>query len=168
MVAVALPGLDFIQYLAWYLVYTRTPLEVIAEGMGFELETPIFPDPRPTRHSPGHDSLVQMLEKAGRAEGSFEKYGREMALRVAEYLRRADCLGPALEAQDLDDLEALLGTRPETGLQGDAALEDFVMHADPDADGELVRILHRRMLRQEWLIDPVMRELRGVRMQRID
>lgn len=167
MVAQALPGLDFIQYLTWNVVYARTPLEVIADGMGLALEPVPLPDPAPSPHGVGHDALVQMLSAPGRDEGDFEKYNRESALRVAEYLRRADSMGPALEAADLDDLAALLGTRPASAAEGDAALESAVLSAGAERDGELVRILHRRLQRLEWLIDPVMRELRGVRMQRI-
>ena len=38
----------------------------------------------------------------------------------------------------------------------------------PDLDAPLVGYFHRRMLRQEALIDPVMRELRGAVIQPID
>jgi aminoglycoside phosphotransferase (APT) family kinase protein len=168
MVAAALPGLDFVQYLCWYLAYARTPLEVIAERMGLTLEPMELPEPAPTRHSAASDSLVHMLSRPGEGESEFEKYRRETALRVAEYTRRAESLGPALEEQNLDELAELLDERPADGRQGDAALEAYVHSAGAEQDAELLRILHRRLKRHEWLVDPVMRELRGARMQRID
>jgi hypothetical protein len=109
-----------------------------------------------------------MLSRAGGDEAEFEKYRRETALRVAEYTRRAESLGPALEEQNLDELAELLGERPADGGQGDAALEEYVHSAGPERDGALLRVLHRRLKRHEWLVDPVMRELRGAKMQRID
>ena len=168
MVATALPGLDFVQYLAWSLVYARTPIEVIAHGSGVELEAVDLREPGTTRYSPGGDALVQMLSTPADAEADFETYRRETMLRAAEYLRRAESLGPELEAQNLDDLEALLGSRPGSGPEGDAALEAYVLAAGPEQEAELLRILHRRLQRHEWLVDPVLRELRGARMQRLD
>jgi hypothetical protein len=109
-----------------------------------------------------------MLSDAGEDEAEFERYRRETALRVAEYTRRAERLGPALEQQNLDDLAELLGERPADGPQGDAALEAYLHSAGPEQDTALLRVLHRRLQRHEWLVEPVMRELRGARMQRID
>jgi len=168
MVAAGLPGLDFVQYLCWYLVYARTPLEVIAEGLGLTLKPVELPDPVPTRYSAASDSLVQMLSRVGEDEAEFEKYQRETALRVAEYTRRVESLGPALEEQNLDELAELLGERPPDGLRGDAALEAYIQSAGPEQDAALLHVLNQRLQRHEWLVDPVMRELRGAKMQRID
>ncbi|MBW2401508.1 MAG: phosphotransferase family protein [Deltaproteobacteria bacterium] len=137
MVASALPGLDFVQYLGWYLVYARTPLEVIAAGSGVALDPVDLPEPVPTRHSPGGDALAQMLSTKADGEAEYETYRREMMLRAAEYLRRAESLGPEFEARNLDDLEALLGSRPGSGLEGDAALEAHVLGAGPEQEAEL-------------------------------
>lgn len=168
MLTTALPGLDFVQYLTWYSVYARTPIEVIASGMGLALEPVSLPEPVTTRHSPAHDSLVQMFSASEDGEQEFDTYRRETALRLAEYLRRAERMGPTLEEQNLDDLAKLLGRRPDDAREGDAALEAYVLRAGPEQDVDLLPILHRRLQRQEWLIDPVMRELRGARMQSLD
>jgi hypothetical protein len=61
-----------------------------------------------------------------------------------------------------------LGHRPGSWQQADEELEALVLEADSDLDGPLVAYFHKRMLRQEALIDPVMRELRGASIQRID
>lgn len=165
MVARAVQGLDFLQYLGWYVVYLRTPLEKIAEGMGLALDALPEPQAVPTRQSPGHDALARMLATPPHQEDELARYERARAWRVAEYLKRANAMAPAIEAANLDELEALLGERPPTAAAGDAALEAFVLEAGPDEDARLVPVLHRRLLRQQWLIEPVMGELRGVAMQ---
>jgi hypothetical protein len=166
-------GLDFVQYLAWYLVYSRAPIDVIAREMGVDLAPVELVGAEPTRYSQGHDALQAMLDDhaSSAAEENlgdgFAAYRFDAAQRVAEYLRRADCMGPALEADDLDDVAELLGHRPDSWLRADEELEELIHEADPDLDGPLVAYFHKRMLRQEALIDPVMRELRGATIQPI-
>lgn len=178
LVAAPPPGIDFVQYLAWYLVYSRAPIEVIANEAGLELSPVELPEAVLTRHSQGYDALREMLYDGRSLDGAddateateeadFEEYRLDAAYRVAEYLRRADCMGPALENDDLDDVARLLGHRPANWSQADAELEEFVLEASPERDAELVDYFHRRLLRQEALIDPVMRELKGAQIQRV-
>jgi aminoglycoside phosphotransferase (APT) family kinase protein len=168
------PGLDFVQYLAWYLVYGRAPIEVIAREMGLELSPVEVPVADPTRHAPGHDALGLMLEGHAAAAGEespddeFAAYRFDAAQRVAEYLKRADLMGPALEAADLRDAENLLGHRPSSWLDADEELEDLVLEADPDLDAPLLAYIHKRKLRHEAQIHPDMRELRGATIQPIE
>ncbi len=165
MVARAVPGLDFMQYLSWYVVYLRTPIEVIAEAQGIALEPLPEPFSVPTRQAPGYRALARMLASEADDADGFGAYERESTARLAEYLRRADAMAPGIEAANLDDLEQLLGERPASARAGDEALEAYVERAGAEQDALLVPILHRRLLRQEWIIGPLMRELRGVRMQ---
>jgi hypothetical protein len=101
-------------------------------------------------------------------DDEFAAYRFDAAERVAEYLRRADRLGPALEAGDLDDAAELLGHRPDRWERADEELEQLALEGDPDLEAPLVAYFHKRMLRQEALIDPVMRELRGATIQPIE
>jgi aminoglycoside phosphotransferase (APT) family kinase protein len=165
MVARAVPGLDFMKYLSWYVVYLRTPFEVIAERMDLTLESLPELAATPSRQSPGHAALAQRLEAALPGDGDFGGYERASTLRLAQYLDRADRMAPALERANLDDLERLLGRRPASAADGDAALEAFVMAAPATDDAKLIEVLHRRLMRQEALIEPLMEEFRGVRMQ---
>ena len=87
---------------------------------------------------------------------------------MAQVLARVDRLGAEIEAGNLDDIEALLGHRPRTARDGDAVLEAHVRAAGADQDEPLVRLLHRRLQRQGWLLEPVLREYAGARVQRID
>jgi hypothetical protein len=43
----------------------------------------------------------------------------------------------------------------------------LIREAPPERDGELVPLLHRQAVRDESILEPVMRELRGATMQRI-
>jgi len=165
MLARAVPGLDFMKYLAWYVVYLRTPFEVIAERMGLALAPAPGLEPSPSRQAPGHAALAQRLSQQGPGAGEFDAYERASTLRLAEYLQRADALAPGLEQPNLDDLEALTGRRPASPAEGDAALEACVMEAGAGDDAKLIGVLHRRLQRQEALIEPLMEEFRGVRMQ---
>ena len=160
------PGTNLVQYLGWYLVYARLPLEVLAWRLGVELVPIDVPEERQTRHSPGYRALVSLLEDDPRSTDP-DRYRIDAAGRIAEYVRRADLLGPAFEEQDLEEMAAILGRRPANWLEGDAALEALVLAAGPERNAELVRYFHRRMLRQEAILKPVMRELEHANFQRI-
>ncbi len=167
MVAAPPPGVDLVQYLCWYHVYSRAPLEVIAHMQGIPLEPPSLPEPEPTRHSAAHDALVRALRPARDAD-RFSAYRGDAALRIAEYLRRAERYGPALEADDLAEAAVLIGRRPRDWRDADAELESLVGSAGPECDAELIRYFYRRTLRQESLLAPVMRELADAQIQMLD
>ena len=48
------------------------------------------------------------------------RYQIATAARVAEYLQRSECYGPALEADDLEEASRLLGSRPRDWREADA------------------------------------------------
>jgi len=175
MLARAIPGLDYAQYLVWNLVYSKTPLEVIADGMGIELEALAPPEPSETRLGPAAASLVQMLggdeaivSTTERSEsGDQSGYERDTALRLAQVLERSDRLGAAIDAANLDDVEAAFGARPASPREAELAIEARIAAAGPDEDELLVPLLHRRLQRLEWIVAPALREYTGARMQRI-
>jgi aminoglycoside phosphotransferase (APT) family kinase protein len=158
------PGIEYVQYLAWYLVYARLCLEVIAQMQGLPLRPPALPPEAATRHSAGFTALREMLEPPPGAD-AFATYRLASARRVAHYLERADRFGPALEAEHCDEVARLLGRRPPTWQQADAELERFVLAAGPEHDAALVAHLHRRTLRHESLLTGVLNELEGARIE---
>lgn len=175
MVAAPPRGVDLVQYLCWYHVYSRAPLEVIAHMQGVTLEPPNLPEADTTRHSVAHDALVTALQPPPRHEHQpprdaerFAAYQTDAALRIAEYLRRAERFGAALEADDLAEVATLIGRTPRDWRDADLALEAWVEAADPERDADLIRYFHRRTLRQESLLAPVMRELADARIQMLD
>jgi hypothetical protein len=163
-----IPAGNYVQYLAWYVVYSRCPLEVLAHLRGIELDAPSLPEPSPSRRHPAYGHLATLLDPEQAAGDATRAYELDRAWRVALYLERGDRYGAALEADDLDDAAAILGHRPSTWQQADAELEALVLEAGPERDAELVRYFHRRLLRQEALLQPTLRELEGVRMPPLD
>ncbi len=165
-VAAPTPATDFLQYLVWYLVYARCPLELMAHLEGLEVPPAELPEETLSPWAIGHDVLQARLAKLER-EDPYEAYQLESVQRGAEFLRRADRYGAALEAEDLDEAGALLGRRPGSWQERDAALEELVAKNTGERDAELLRYFIRRVQRQEFLVDPVAKELRGARMQRL-
>jgi aminoglycoside phosphotransferase (APT) family kinase protein len=166
-VAAPVRATDFVQYLVWYLVYARCPLELIAHLEGVEIPEAELPEEALSPWSTGHDVLRDRLAALER-DDPFESYQLEALRRAAEYLRRADRYGPTLEAWDLDEAAALLGRRPSSWQERDRDLEALVEENDGERDARLLRYFVRRLQRQEFLLEPVAKELRGARMQTLD
>jgi aminoglycoside phosphotransferase (APT) family kinase protein len=166
LVAAPVPELDLVQYLGWYWVYGRTPIEWIAHLEDVELLNWKPPELSETRASSGYDFLLGAIERIP-AEDRFAAYQRDVSMRSAEYLRRADRYGADLEAEDLDETAHVLGWRPRNWKEADTALEELATAAISDAarDADLLRLFHRRCLRQEWLLKPVLREIEDVSFQ---
>ncbi len=168
LVAAPPAGVDWVQYLGWYCVWLRGPLEILAARLGVELEPIAAPQPTPTRHAPGHEALLAMLSPTA-SDDAFAGYQRDAAARVAEYLLRADRFGASLEQQNLDDAEALLGTRPAGWQAAEHALEAWVESLgeknDARCEADAVRLFHRIISRLEWILSPLMRELAGAKIQ---
>ena len=62
----------------------------------------------------------------------------------------------------------LLGGRPTSWQERDHALEELVATNTGERDAELLRYFVRRIQRQEFLVEPVAKELRGARMQTLE
>jgi aminoglycoside phosphotransferase (APT) family kinase protein len=155
---------NYVQYLAWYTVYSRCPLEVLARMKGIALEPPSLPEADATPRHPAIGHLVDALDPERGGDDPDRRYELDRLYRVAQYLERADRYGAALDADNLDDMAAILGHRPRDGRTGEAELERFVLEAGPEHDPQLVRFFHRRLLRQEALLRPALRELLDVEM----
>lgn len=167
VIAHATPDVDLVQYLGWYWVWSRACLEVIAHGMGLELDTVTLPEPNLSRFSLAHDNVTQRLKRAGSGT-DFAAYEIDAAYRCAEYLRRAERFGGEFEQNDLEEISALLGRSFTDWNEADAALEDFIENAAPEHDAALLKLLHRRTLRHEALLQPVLRELENASIQHLD
>lgn len=161
--------LNWPQYQGWYLVYGRVPIEVIAKLEGVELDPPELPEATVTRHAPAAAWLPATLEAAlAKLDDSAVHYQVDTALRGAQYLERVDRFGAELEQRSLEEAAKLLGHQPPTWEAADAAIEAWVLDAPPERNPEILRLLHRHALRQEFLLAPAMREIEGVAAQRLD
>ena len=101
------------------------------------------------------------------AAADFEAYRTDAEERLAVYRARCDALRADCDARFVGDVAQVLGRSPASVADADAALETLVREAGPERDAELVPVLHRRVLREEAILRPVMRELAGARWQRI-
>lgn len=150
LVVEPLPGVDFVQYRSWWAIWTRTALEVIGARMGVSLA--------PELHAETN---------AASGGADFASYESDAARRLALWQERDASMGPALAAEDLDDAATLLGRGFASQGEADAALEARVASTDPARDAALVAHLHRRLLREERVLAPLLRELAGARLQPI-
>jgi aminoglycoside phosphotransferase (APT) family kinase protein len=152
------PGVEFVQYLAWYRIYGRLCLEVIANLLGVALEPISEPASETTRHASAHTALRAMLAPR-ESDDPVQAYERRTPERVARYLERAERFGPELEREDLDEAAVLLGKKLMSWRDADAQLEAFVLKAGPGDDARIVRFLHRHFQRQEFLLKGALFEL---------
>jgi hypothetical protein len=76
--------------------------------------------------------------------------------------------GRELEQNDLDEVSALLGRSFNSWKDADAGLEQLIGASGPERDTDFVRLFHRRTLRHEALLQPVLRELEGSTTQLLD
>ncbi|MEU8137016.1 phosphotransferase [Streptodolium elevatio] len=143
------PGSDYMTNLQWCNETNLFAVEALADYLGIPLAAPELPDADatsasavavPTRH------LVDSLRS-----GDYEM---RRLFRLARHLQRFDAIGRECAEADLDDLAALLGHRPRTWQEGDAALEEFVIADDGAHDADLVPLFHRRLWRAHQLMGP--------------
>lgn len=161
------PGTALVQYQAWYAIYGRLCVEVMAHMLGLELEPFELPAPTPTRSTPAHTALLGLID-AGQDADPFRAFQIANARRIAHWTARTDLYGPALERQDLDEAGAILGRRPASWTEADAALEKLAQSAGPELDAPLIRYFQRRCLRHEALLTGALEELEGAEMLMLD
>ncbi len=154
-----------VQFIGWYHVYARMPIEVMAHVSGVKLTDPPMPEPAPLRQAPAFKALAKLLDMVKGAD-EYADYQIATAARAAEYLQRSECYGPALESDDLDEAAVLLGHRPNSWHEADAALEVFVKEAPVELEAEILQYLYRRHQRQISILEPVLKEMKGVRVQK--
>jgi hypothetical protein len=152
---------ELMQYVEWFHQYSLIGVEGIANILGVSLAEAAPLELAPTRYAGVHDTLAPTIR--GLAAGDeTARFRRDRTAVTAEYLRRADTYGAAIEAADLDDIAALLGERPADWRAGDTALEAFVLAAGPEHDAALVRLFHRRAMRQMQLLEPILNRTKSI------
>jgi aminoglycoside phosphotransferase (APT) family kinase protein len=145
---------DYMTNMQWASETNLFALEGLAEIMGIdELDTVETPEPRDSPVAKAHEHLVRSLRTLDLAD-EYERHQLRIAFRLARHLQRFDEIGDACTEADLDDLRDLLGRRPSTWQEGDAALEVFVLADGGAHDEELLQLFHRRYLRYKLLCGP--------------
>ncbi len=130
-------------------------LEALAEILGIELPEVEAPAALPSPMSGRHEHLVRSLRALSNGD-AYHDHQLHVAFRLARHLQRHDEIGQAVLAADLDDVAALLGSRPADWQEAEAALERFVL-ADAAVgrhDRDLVVLLYRINRRAQLLLGP--------------
>lgn len=144
---------DYMTNMQWCSETNLHAVEGLAEILGVELGTVEAPTSRVSPAAVAHEQLVQTL-KAIDVGDEFAQYRLRGAFRLARHLQRADEIGDAIVAADLDDLHRLLGRCPATWQEGDLELERYVLADEGRHDLELLELFNRRYLRYKLLLGP--------------
>jgi aminoglycoside phosphotransferase (APT) family kinase protein len=149
------PESDLMTNLQWCYETNLFATEALAEILDIELPTVEMPPPRESRGTVVLEHLVRAL-RTTEVDDEYLRYKLRTMFRLARHAARTDEIGDAVSADDLDDLQPLLGYRPDSWLEGEADLERFVL-ADADTgahDEVLVQLFHKRNLRAQMLLGP--------------
>jgi aminoglycoside phosphotransferase (APT) family kinase protein len=133
-------------------LHHRLLVETLADVLRVRLAPVDLPDPGPSSRAWLYDAALDQIRDVlvPRSTDPFVIQRAKGLARILKHLRDADRLAPAFDAQELSDLEALLGERPDTLTAGRDALTLRVRKGDL-SDEELVRYFHRSTLRRTEL-----------------
>jgi hypothetical protein len=147
---------DFATNMQWCNETNLYATEALAEYLDIELPTVNTPADEHTLAAPAIDHLVKTLSTL-RIDDEYVRYRLRGAFREARHVQRWDQIGRELVNDDLDDLGAFLGKRPEDFHDGERMLEDFVntKNVGGKFDVELCQLFHKRNLRAQMLNGPL-------------
>jgi aminoglycoside phosphotransferase (APT) family kinase protein len=141
------PGPNDIQYeyLVWDVMCRRAMLWGIAEFMGVPIprSAPVAPADR--RSSITWRLLEETIKRIDVGGSKLGETDRASALALAQWARVEAAADAAHEAADLDRAATILGTRPGSWREADAALERFVASAGPEHDAMLFDYFARQI-----------------------
>ncbi|MBJ18553.1 MAG: phosphotransferase family protein [bacterium] len=147
------PGSDYMTNMQWCAETNIYAMEALAEILGIDLDEVPMLEAKISTGAVAHAHLIDWLRNF-EAEDDFTQHQFRIFFRLARHLARTDEIGDAVDQANLDELEELLGTRPATWQEGDAALEQFVLEDDGRHDEALLRLFHRRTSRYLMLCGP--------------
>ena len=140
------------------MLHRRLWLEALAAATGLELTPAEEPRARDRRdHDWMYDAVLTQLRDVivPRTSDPLAAARGKGIARLIKYLAQVDRYGASYEADELDDLESLLGRRPESITAGRAAAADAV-DAGAVSDVDYLRLLWRRVARETILARPSM------------
>ncbi len=127
---------------------TRRAYEAIAELHGLELDHDLtLPDPTPD--SLEASGLRKLIADIGRLPTStaFADWERDLLGAIPDFVLNYTRYRNWFETVSRTDIEAFLGESFDDLAAADAAVQARIDTDDPADDNELVRLMHRRMLR---------------------
>ena len=151
-------GGDIGNGLIYGVLHRRLWLEALADAVGIELtpaeEPPAHP---PSEHHWFYGALLGQLRDVvvPRIGDPLARTRTKGFARVVKYLEQVDADGAFFAERELDDLAALLGTRPASVPEGRAAAARAARSGKLD-DAEYLGCLWRRVARENELARPAM------------
>jgi aminoglycoside phosphotransferase (APT) family kinase protein len=150
-----LPLLDIVQYIEWFHQLSLHAIESIARLSDVQLAPVSLPAPVPSAYDGVIGELATLIESLDATPGIAE-YQRGSVAAVARFCHRVSEFGDAIDGADLADIEATIGLRSTDRRAADEELEAFITAAAPEHDAVLIQLLHRRVMRQLLLLEPLM------------
>lgn len=148
---------DIAERLAWNALFLRVTAESLAEAAGVdisrervELPAHIESDPVSRLFDVVMDDLKD--EHAPLISGAYQQHRMRSTTFLFEHLRTLWRVGEFLDRQDLDEMAALLGTRPASIAEGNEKLDRLVNAAGPEMDALLIRYFYRYSRRKELVL----------------
>ena len=143
------PGGDWVEGAIQVAFIGRRAAEAMAEILNVDLDDRLeLPEPRPTPlEDLALDKLIFEIERLELSE-LFADWQRSTIASIPRYLRNQLHYGVWVQNEELDELVPILGYRPANAVEADKALAAFVRRAGPELDTKLLRLFHRRLLRQ--------------------
>lgn len=166
----ALPPGDLAQYLTWYVQQQRCAIEILAEHDEIELDPPDLPTESTAlsgdavRLANGWHATTSWLDQHHRElvdarspDPDLERQHRG-AVALVEWQHRCAVFGPSLDAATRADVAAIDGAQ----VAGDAIVDRLAAVTTADLPHpDVVRALHRWIVRTEWLLEPVLGDATG-------
>jgi aminoglycoside phosphotransferase len=144
--------------LCYRVICDRATCEAIADAMHTSIERPPALPALGGRagHSIGEVAVDNLRREVLPNVGdTWARHQLEHSALLVECMDRVARLGPTVDAIEVDELAALLGTRPASAQDGLASLDAALRRWDGERDDEVLRYLGRRAYRTEELYAPV-------------
>ena len=142
----------------WDVTLRRGLCDALCEASGVEVAGPVIPVPAPPGRTDLHGFLVGYLDQLCLPIGhdDYEQFVLRGALGVARSIELMGRIGAQLDADDLDDMAAVLGTQHADREAGLAALSQLVAEDAKGRASDLLWLFSRMERRREHLWLPMM------------
>ncbi|SEG88556.1 Phosphotransferase enzyme family protein [Thermomonospora echinospora] len=146
--------------LIYMALHRRLMVEALADATGTKIDPPA---PLPATACDNewlYDAAIAQIGEiiVPRSEDPFVILRSKGVARILKYLRESERLADAKRHRDLEDLESLLGTRPDTVAEGLARLSEGLRHGAVTLSAALP-VLYRWVLRETQVCRPAMGRL---------
>jgi hypothetical protein len=131
----------------------RRACDALADLIGVQLDRDMsLPPPHV---APYEDAAFQKLDREIAhlpVHSAFQPWERDIMRSLCGFLKNEARYGRWIEEEDLREIGEILGERPRDLADAESRLKAFVREAEPEMDGPLLQLIHRRLFRQCLLL----------------